>query len=299
MIESRLGECAALVTAFCWTTTAMAFESASKKVGSLQVNLIRLLLGGLFLTIFCWISRGLAFPVDAPPRAWLWLSLSGLAGFAIGDLFLFRAYVVIGSRIATLVQSLVPPFTAILAWIVLGETLSSRNLAGMALTTGGVALVALERKTVENNKTRLKHPVSGMLCALGGVLGQSVGLVLSKLGMGNYNAFASTQIRILTGIAGFTLLFFILNRWHRLAPAIRDRGAMARITLGSFFGPFLGVSFSLLAVQHTSAGIASTIMAIIPVLIIPPAVLIFKERVTFREAVGAFIAVAGVTLMFL
>ena len=84
-----------------------------------------------------------------------------------------------------------------------------------------------------------------------------------------------------------------------MGQAVKNGPAMKRIALGSVFGPFLGVSFSLLAVQNTQAGIAATIMAIVPVLIIPPAIIIFKEKPNWKEIVGAIITVSGVALFFL
>jgi drug/metabolite transporter (DMT)-like permease len=137
------------------------------------------------------------------------------------------------------------------------------------------------------------------LFAFGGVLGQAAGLVLSKYGMGSYNAFAATQIRVIAGIFGFGVILFVFKRWPRIRSAFHNRKAMTRITVGSFFGPFLGVSFSLLAVQYIATGAASTIMSIVPVLIIPPAVILLKEKVTFKEVIGAVIAVTGVVLFFL
>jgi drug/metabolite transporter (DMT)-like permease len=74
---------------------------------------------------------------------------------------------------------------------------------------------------------------------------------------------------------------------------------MKSISLGSLTGPFLGVSFSLLAVQHTDTGVAATLMALTPVMIIPPAILFNKERIRMIEIIGAFISIAGVALFFL
>jgi len=170
----------------------------------------------------------------------------------------------------------------------------------MFLTVFGIIFAILNRGN--GNKTlSFNYSKQGLLYAFGGSFGQALGLVLSKYGMGTYDAFASTQIRIIAGIAGFTLLFFLfpLKAWTRVHLAVQDRTAMQRITLGSFFGPFLGVSLSLLAVQYTTTGAASTIMSIVPILVIPPAVFIFKEKVSMREVVGACIAVAGVAMMFL
>jgi len=298
MFETRAGEFAALVTALCWTFGAMSFEMASKRSGSLSVNLIRLVMGFCLLSLFCLIYRGMIFPSDASSHAWIWLALSGFIGFAFGDLLLFRAFVLIGSRISMLVMSAVPPITALIGWLILGETLSGKGFIGMALTISGIALVVLERKSQENKK-RFSHPVKGVLIAFGGALGQSIGLVLSKYGMGQYDPFAATQIRILAGTIGFTILFIFLKRWPVLIQAVCDRTTIKHASIGAVLGPFLGVSFSLLAVQHTTTGIASTIMAIVPVLIIPPAIILLKEKVTLREIIGAVIAVAGVAVLFL
>ena len=298
MFTAHLGELAALGTAGCWTVTAMAFESAGRRVGSLSVNLIRLVLAFVFISLFCLATRGRLLPDDATPHAWLWLSVSGLVGFSIGDLCLFRAFVLVGARTSMLIMALVPPITALLGWVLLGEKLTGLDWTGMAITLCGVAWVVMERQKKKDG-VRTSLPTSGILLAFLGAVGQAVGLVLSKLGMGDYNPFAATQIRIVAGIAGFVILFSIVGWWPRVTSALKDRGAFARINLGAFFGPFLGVSLSLAAVQYTKTGVASTIMSIVPVLIIPPAILIFKERVGLRAVLGSALAVTGVALLFL
>lgn len=295
---SHFGEIAALCTAFFWTITALSFEYASKRVGSIAVNFIRLCIGFLFLTTFSWIYRGIALPIDASGGAWLWLSLSGLVGFVFGDLFLFKSYTIIGSRVSMLIMTLVPPFTAIAGWIALHEAITLQELLGMIVTIAGIIMVLLTKKNDEG-KLKFNHPIKGILYAVAGALGQALGLVLSKYGLKNYDAFAGTQIRIITGIVGFVIIVSIFRRWSKIISVRKDFKAVKTISLGSFFGPFLGVSFSLLAVQHANVGIASTIMAIIPVLIIPPAIFIFHQKVTIKEIVGAFISIAGVAIFFI
>ncbi len=303
MLTSHIGEMAALVTAFFWTVTAIVFEIAGKKVGSLSVNLIRLVIAFIFLTGYNFIVRGLPFPVDATAMQWFWLSISGLVGFVLGDLFLFQAYVVIGARISMLIMALAPFVAAVIGWFVLGETMTPKQLLALMLTFSGICIVVLKRKENENGektrKLKFKYPIGGLLLALGGAIGQGGGLVLSKLGMGTYNPFAASQIRVLTGVVGFTLLFIILRRLNQTVTTVKNKRAMLFISLGAFFGPFLGVSFSLLAVQHTSTGIASTIMSIVPILIIPPSILIFKEKFNLLELLGAVISLVGVSLFFM
>ena len=303
-MENYFGELAALLTAVFWTVTSMSFESAGKKVGSLAVNLIRLVVAFFLLGMFTWVSRGAFLPTDAGWERIGWLALSGLVGFVIGDLLLFQAFVVVGARISMLIMALSPPITALAGWLLLDEVLSPMNWLGMVVTLTGISIVILKRENSPENKNGRKklkaaYSVPGILLAFGGSIGQGVGLVLSKKGMGNYDAFASAQIRVLTGIIGFAVLFIFMKRYGRVWAALKNRSAMKRIYLGSFFGPFLGVSFSLLAVQHTRAGIAATIMAIVPVLIIPPAILLFKEKVNWKEIAGALVAVGGVAIFFL
>lgn len=303
-MQNYFGEIAGLLTAVFWTVTSMAFESAGKKVGSLAVNLIRLVMAFFFIGVYSWIARGFFFPTDATLFQWQWLALSGLVGFVIGDLLLFQAFVVVGARISMLVMSLAPPFAAFVGWIMLGEVLTPMNWLGMAITMTGIVIVILKREKTELNgsivrKLKSNYSVPGILLALGGAIGQSAGLVLSKKGMGSYDAFSASQIRVLAGIVGFSVLFFFLKRWPRVWAALKHGSAMKRITLGAFFGPFLGVSFSLLAVQHTETGIAATLMAIVPVLIILPSVIIFKEKVNGKEILGAAVTVGGVAMFFL
>jgi drug/metabolite transporter (DMT)-like permease len=301
-LQEYLGEIAALLTAACWTVTAMAFESAGKRVGALSLNLIRLLIGLIFLAIYNAIFND-GFLPSATSYQWFWLALSGVVGFVLGDLFLFRAFILIGARISMLIMALVPPITALIGWITLGEVLSGMEFLGMGITLAGIVMVISTKLDLKNGAFSLKRKMGplllGVLLALGGAVGQAAGLVLSKKGMQNMNAFEATQIRIMVGVVGFTLVITLFKRWAHLIGALKDLKAMKFMTLGSFTGPFLGVSFSLLAVQHTDTGIAATLMALTPVMIIPAAILLNKERIKIIEIIGAIISIGGVALFFL
>jgi drug/metabolite transporter (DMT)-like permease len=294
----HLGEFAALLTAFFWTITSLAFESASNKIGSVAVNILRLLIAFVFLSVFNLIRRGFILPVDATSYNWIWLTLSGLVGFVFGDLFLFKSYTMIGSRFSMLIMTLVPPITAFFGFLILGEKLTMFHYLGMTLTFSGIAMAIFSRPS-KGEKLSLKLSPLGILYAIGGAIGQALGLVLSKLGMKDYDPFAATQIRIIAGIAGYVLLVTVLSRWANVFNATRNKSGMVLTSLGAFFGPFLGVSFSLVAIKYTEAGIASTIMALVPVFIILPAVVLFKQKVTVPEILGAIVSVAGVALFFL
>jgi drug/metabolite transporter (DMT)-like permease len=233
------------------------------------------------------------FPMDATPYNWFWLGLSGVVGFFLGDLFLFKSYTIIGSRTSQLVMSLAPMITAIIGWFFLHEILSIKSILGIVVSVTGIIIV------VAGKKLKLNVPIRGFLYALGGALGQAIGLILSKKGMGNYDAIAATQIRAIIGFAAFAILVTFMNRWKKVLLATTEKTGMKATAIGAIFGPFVGVALSLYAVQHTETGIASALMALTPIFIIVPSAIMFKEKITARQVIGAVISIIGATIFFL
>ena len=296
------GEFMALLTAFCWTGTAIAFEFAGKRIGSLTMNFIRLIIAFIFYVGYSTIIFGTAFPVGFSLESWGWLALSGLVGFVIGDFMLFQAFVDIGARTSLVIMSMWPAIAALLAWLFLGEKMNLLDWTGLTMVTAGIVIVISSSKdgrVKRKGKKKLSMPVRGVFLAIGGAVGQAVGMVFSKIGMQDQDAFSSSYIRVIAATVGFALLFTFTNRWRKLFTAFKDVKAVAITSLGAFAGPFLGVSFSLMAIQYTATGVASTIMAINPILIIPLSVIFFKEKVTWKEVAGAIITVAGVMMFFI
>lgn len=302
---SYIGELAAFGTALCWTFGSQFFEAAGKRVGTLSVNLIRLLLALLLFCILSLITKGNLFPVNFPLHAWIWLGLSGLIGFALGDLFLFKAFVEIGPRLSMLIMTLTAPISALLGLTFLGEIYSLQQWLGMLITLTGVSWVIFERSNNnQNNKRKIrKITKSGIIYAFLGTLGQATGYVLSKYGMMINNdylePFAATQIRVIVGTIGFMIIISLSRSWSKVFIAIKNISAMGFMLGGAILGPFLGVSLSLLALHYITAGVASTITALVPILIIPSVMYIGKEHVSIRAFGGAIIAVAGVFLLFM
>ncbi|MDA3847384.1 MAG: DMT family transporter [Vallitaleaceae bacterium] len=299
-MTNYLGEIIAIGTAICWAITSTAFASAGKKIGSLSLNIIRLWFAFIFLFIFTWITRGIPYPIDAGWDTWKWLLLSGLIGFVMGDLFLFEAFVRIGARISMLIFASVPPMSALLAYFILGDTMTMIQIIGMIVTIFGISIVILTKgNKINKKKIKLAHPVVGVLLAFGGAFGQSLGYIVGKMGLGDYNAFAATQIRVSAAIVGFVIVVTVRGGWPSIGRAFKQKKAMISTIIGSVFGPFIGVSLSLLALKYTSPGVASTLMAITPILLIPVAIFYYKEKMPFKEILGAFVAIVGVAIMFI
>lgn len=306
-----MGEVIALGVALSWTVTALCAEVASRRIGSLQLNVVRMLLSLMMLGGTLWWFTGVPYPSFADGKTWFWLSLSGFVGYVLGDYCLFNSYVLIGSRFGQLFMTLAPPAAAFAGWVALGERLSLQALAGMLVTLTGIGISVLNKGT--SHKIGLKLPLKGVLFGIGAGLGQGFGLVLSKVGMNYYEQsvpagmdevtemlpFASTFIRAVTGSVGFLCVMAFRNEFGTLSAALRDRKGMHASLWATVTGPFIGVSLSLMAVQYTEAGIASTLMALTPVFILWPAHWLFGQQVTFKEVIGAVISVAGVSLFFL
>lgn len=276
---------------------SVSFEAAGKKVGSLTVNITRLIIGMLFLAVTAQLTRGVALPVDATMKSYTFLGISGFIGMFLGDLFMFESFVLLGARITTLIMTLVPVVTALSAWVILGETLSGMEMLAILLTVGGILLVMYYKG--RGGVKRDTIPVKGVLCAMGGVMGQALGMVFSKIGVEGYDPIASTQIRLIVAIAAFLILITIKGKWSEVGRGIKDINAMKWIGVGSFFGPFLGVAAMLVALKYASAGIVSTLSSTSPILVIPFSVVIFKEKICMMEVLGAVISVVGVSLFFI
>lgn len=281
-----------MLVSICWTFSAVYFERAGKVIGSLQVNIIRLFLAIIFLGFTTLFTKGRFFPTDATAYNWFWLGISGIIGFFLGDIMLFKSYSVIGSRTAALIMSIHPMLTAIISWFFLDEILSIRSIFAIIISMTGIIIA------ISNNKMKLNIPFKGFLLAFGGALGQAVGIIFSKKGMGTYDAIASTQIRAIFGFLCFAILITILKRWKRVFNGMKSKNGMIDTTAGTIFGPFIGVSLSLFAVQHTQTGIASTLMALVPIFIILPSAIMFKEKITARQIIGAVISMAGASIFF-
>ena len=307
-----LGEIISLVVAVSWTVTAWFADKESHRVGAMVTNALRLSLAVVFLAVLLWFTVGRPYPVYADSRAWFWLSLSALVGYVFGDWCLFNCYLSIGARFGQLFMTIAPPTAAFAGWLLLGESLSWKAALAMLVTLAGIAISILSRG--DGRQVRLDLPLKGVLLGIGAGLGQGFGLVLSKIGMEHYAAaippdapslmgsmlpFASTMIRAVIGGAGFLLILALQKNLGGFVKAVKDPVSMKYASLITLFGPALGVSLSLMAVRYANAGIASTLMALTPVIILLPEVLVNKKRIRFKEILGVVVSVTGVALFFL
>ncbi|NOZ72583.1 MAG: DMT family transporter [Chloroflexi bacterium] len=296
-----LGELAALGTAICWSFTSTFFTMAGRMVGSVVVNRIRLLLAILFLSLSHRLLLGTWFPQGVAFENWWWLAISGVIGLSIGDALLFQAFVVIGARLSMLLMSLVPVISTLLAWLFLNETLTSLQLLAVFVTVFGVAWVILDRTPQNGQQTPAQFNWLGIMFGLGGALGQALGLIAAKKGLSNdFSPLSGTLIRMVAAAAALWLATIVTGKTKSTFQQLFSTPkSFIHILGGSFFGPFLGVTLSLVAVQATAVGIASTIIALPPIFLLPIGYFVFQERVGWRAVAGTVVALSGVAILLL
>ena len=243
------------------------------------VNRVRLAFAVLFVGSMHWLLFGQPFPIGTEPYRYFWLALSALIGLVIGDGLLFQCYVLVGPRIGVLLLSMSPVFGTALAWIFLGERLTPQELGAMMLALGGVTWVVLERGKGAGTPISSRTYAIGIFFGLGAALCQAANLVTAKQGLaGGYPALSGTMIRMTFAATVMWVWAAVIGEAGRTIRKVRADGQAARaITAAAFIGPFLGVWLSMIAVQSSRIGIASTLMAMTPVLSLPLVRIVFKE----------------------
>ena len=294
-----IGELAALATSFFFAMTALIFTQTGRMVGSQVTNRMRLTFALIYLVILNTLFFREPLPFSAESSRWLWLSLSGIIGLSLGDAFLFQALVSVGPRLGTLLLSLAPIFGSIIAWVFFGEILTALQITGIVLALAGIAWVVLSHEEPPN--TPRGHTRRGVLFGVLAGLGQAIGLVLSKQGMfGEFSPFQANAIRMLAAVIFIWGWTAFDGKLVATFTALRDKPrVIGLIALGAVVGPLLGVSASLLAVQNAEVGVASTLMALPPVIILPISYFVLKEKIGWQAILGTVLAIAGVAVLFL
>jgi drug/metabolite transporter (DMT)-like permease len=296
-----LGEIAALATSAFFTTGSVLFTLASRHVGPLALNRTRLAAAWIFLAMSLWILTGSLFPRQAGWYEWLWLGGSGIIGLALGDLFLFEGYRTIGPRLTMLMMSLSPILTTLLAWIIFSEVLSFEKLIGIGITIGGVVVVVLERRNQDRGRLDEENLGRGLAAGLGAAACQSIGLILARQGLSeSFSPLAGNFIRMSSAAAVMWISSILSGQMLWTIQTLRNHPrAFLFSLLGAFVAPFLGVSLSLFAIQATEIGVASTLMALPPVFLMPVSFIVFKERFGLPAVLGTLIALCGIAILFI
>lgn len=326
-MSSILGQLFALVTACCWAQNSVVYSFAGRRVGSVAVTHIRLWIALPVMLGVHALFTGAVVPLGVTPHAFVTLLVSGLLGFCIADLFIFRGFVEIGHRETLVILTLSPIFGTVISWFLLDERLDALQLAGICVTILGVAWVVLAENRrpgrAPESRPRVavavgagdvgsRHAVAGGLpaagtsrrglgvgCALLGAAAQAGGMALAKQGIGDaVHPMSANLLRIAAGLAGLVLFRIAGRGFVRDFRRMRDTRALLLIGSGALVGPVLGIIMTLYALRLAPVGVVTTIMQTSPILLLPVDRFLFRKRLPFGAYAGTLLAVAGAVLLF-
>ena len=300
----HFGETMAVIAAMIFSWTSVLFTTAGRRLGVTLVNLLRLPGAALCLALTHLALTGHLWPQNLAPMDQFWLGLSGVIGLALGDSALFRAFITIGPRRSMTMMALAPVFTVIIAWSTLGEHLGLWALLGIITVILGVMIASMGRGNGSGQFGSISKKTlrTGLLLALVASMGQGLGSVFAKMGMtteSGVDPLGATLVRLSWASIGYWVVVLPRQNIPQLARKLKDRIGSAALVGAILMGPFISVWISVIAIKNTEAGIAQVFLGTVPIFVVAPAWLIYKDRPTPLSLLGIVIAVGGGALLFL
>ena len=307
-MDDLRGVILSLFTAAAWAVAPMAFASAGRRIGAFRVNLLRIGIATVVLSLILALlmALGVVVPAWRPvmPRTEqvMWLAISGVCGMAIGDAMYYSSLILLGPRRALQLLTLSPVGSALLAWAWLGETLRPTEVAGIGVVLAAIAYAIYVERAAEGDLQREPGQASprGVLFGVLAALFGGAGAVLARqafTSQPDLNPLAATALRV--GSAGVVLWLVPLftGSVGRVVHSLADPHVRSRILIGSAGGPILGMLCYVAALKYAKAGTVSTLSSMSPIVIIPLVAWRYKTRVRKRALAAAVAAIAGVALI--
>jgi len=296
---------AAFLTTFFFSLSSIFANRSVRAVGTARANLGRLIFGSFCLGLYAH-TGGSGF--SGAGRNWFFIS--GVIGMGLGDLAMFAALPLLGSRLTVLMtQCLAAPIAILAEWLWLGTRLTGGQLMSGAVILIGIAFALLPSR---QNPPRVQIKPMGFVFGTVAAAGQGLGAVISRkanaltaLAGEPIDGLTAAYQRILGGLV-ITLAFFAL-RAALARPSAPDETPPVKpawraylwIPINALCGAVLGVACYQWSLATTPSGIVLPIVACTPLVIVPLSYWIEGERPTQRSLVGASIAVAGAVALTL
>ena len=303
---------ASFLAATFFALNATCASRSVRALGPVRANLGRLVLAALLLGLFAHTAGG-----GFTSASLGWFLASGVIGMGLGDLGVYAALPLLGSRITVLMtQCLAAPLAALGEWLWLGTRLTAAQVAWGLVILGGVAIAITPSRS---SPPRVKVRPIGFFFGVIAACGQGFGALVSRKGVNvdeaageaAHNAtfgLTAAYQRILAGLV-FVLIWFAVLRLLKRLPALpeaaggvghptNDKPSARRqvwfwMIANGLAGPVLGVGCYQWALATTPSGIVLPIAATAPLLSIPIAFWLEGDRPPRRAILGGVIAVAG------
>ncbi|MDI9338962.1 MAG: DMT family transporter [Sediminibacterium sp.] len=305
-----MGYLIAILTTLCWSIGIFPFTEAAKRFGTAALNQYRLLLAWVFITIIVCVYCGtnpLEMATRPSSRNYLYLGLSGIIGFTIGDFFSFSSFKILGPKLGSLYTTIAPFAALLMSIFLLNEHINWIGVSGMLITIGGVVWLTLSKSDKkEAERKGFRRDPRGMLYGVLGALCQGCGLVLSKLALQNTHGetndlptLHAVWIRLLFASVAAAVFALASGTFKTNTRIIftNQNGGLKYMIAGTIFGPVIGVSCSLLAILYLQVAEAQTIFALLPIFVLPLNYFFYKERITKTSLLACFTAITGVIIL--
>ena len=311
---------AALLCTVFFSASAVSARKTTEHLGGTEANFVRLIFAPI-LMITVALSFGPALTGYWHPKVFALFFLSGAIGFGLGDIALFQAFPLIGSRLTTLIVHCVSvPVAATVEYFWLGSTMTPAQILCAVVILAGVATALAPR---ENPNLERKELLKGIGWGLIAAVGQGFGAgVLSRVITENVAPQCGVQLdgfhagitvavqRMLGGMVFSGVCLFVFRAWLKRHPDSKTIGGMTRtdnqwrkgapwLLATGLAGPALGVTCYQWALLGNSTGVVLPIIAATPLVVIPMAIAMDEEKPTLRSLIGGLIAVGGVVGMVL
>ena len=303
------GELIAVCTALSWSIGIFPFTEAARRLGPNPLNHFRIALAVVIIAI-CAFAFFHTSPIQlfTTPRSyhWIWFGASGVVGLALGDYYGFTAFAILGPRIGSLFSTLAPTAALFLGYFVLDERINFIGILGILVTIAGVAWLTLSRKDDNTNmQVHFGNKKKGIIFGVLSALCQGAGLVMAKKGLQHtidgteISVIQATFIRMTIATSVMYSITIVRGKLKEMTKPILENqnNGLPHLVAGTFFGPVLGVGLSMYAVSLTAASVAQTIFSLVPVMVLPLAFFIKKEKITTKAVLGSLLAIVGVIVL--
>ncbi len=318
----------ALMAMMFFAGSAVAANRAVQTLGSLKTNALRLSIAVAVGTLWAF-----TFGQGAWGAGLHLMLISGALGFGVGDVGLFLALPLLGSRLTVLMtQCLAVPLAALTEWLWRGTILTQAQTLASALILGGVALALAPNKSEGNAAKNVGNwTMAGVIFGLISAAGQGSGAVFSREAFAvvkrsgqELDGLTASWQRALAGLVIALVSWWALEQHtarklkspqtalvevaHEMAEPENENAAASTCSgqssshgtrwlfLHAALGPLLGVASLQTALKTTPSALVLSIAALTPLAVMPLAWWLEGDRPGARALLGAAVAVAGAAL---
>jgi drug/metabolite transporter (DMT)-like permease len=295
--------------ALSWSIAGFYITRIANHLPIPLLNAIRLIIGLVILLPIAAILESNHFFLlfsSSYSLGWLWLSLSGITGLVLGDLFSFKSYAILQPQKASIITTLSPATALLFGAILLNEKINTIGIIGICITIFGVMGISLGRTQLRQSQSTTHGTVSvAVMYGIGAAACHGLALafskkafVIQKISGFPIDPFSASFIRLFAGLILAVAIIFISRKPRLHYEQLQNNKKLIWQTgIAAIFNPVLAVTFSMLSILYLDVAVAQTIFSFVPLFTALISFFILKEKVSLPSLLGIFIAIIGVSLL--